>query len=155
MTDTRTASIGKDKTTSLLESSNLTVTFDSGTNLLGTGSDSELGLGLETVRGSLTGDRSRTGHVLVRRVGARTDEGNLEFLGPVVFDDFLLELGDGGSQVGSEGTVDVGLELGEVLHDEEKVSGHELRTTERMGRTMSMTWSYSAFSSAFKLCANR
>lgn len=119
MTDTRTASVGEDKTAGLLKGGDLTVTFDGSTNLLGTGGDSELGLGLETVRGSLTGDRSGTRHVFVGRVGARTDEGNLEFLGPVVLDDFLLELRNGSSQVGSERTVDVGLELGEVLRDEQ------------------------------------
>lgn len=122
MTDARTASVGKDETASLLKGGDLTVTFDGGANLLGTGGDGELGLGLETVRGGLTGDRSGAGHVLVRRVGARTDEGDLEFLGPVVLDDFILELRDGSSQVGSEGTVDVGLELGEVLSREQIVS---------------------------------
>lgn len=138
MTDTRTTSVGENKTAGLLKGSDLTVTFDGGTNLIGTGSDGELGLGLETVRGGLAGDRSGAGHVLVRRVSARTDEGDLEFLGPVVLDDLVLELRDRSSQVGSEGTVDVGLELREVLRDE-KISDIKSRTTEKLKRTMSMT----------------
>lgn len=83
--------------------------------MLRTGSHGELALGMETVLGSLLHDRSGTAHVLVRRVGARTDEGNLELSGPVVLLNLLLELGDGGGKIGGEGTVNVGFKLGEVL----------------------------------------
>ena len=60
-------------------------------------------------------DRRAAGHVFVRRVGARADQSDLEFLGPVVLLYLLSELGDGGGKVGSEGTVDVWLEFREVL----------------------------------------
>ena len=70
----------------------MTVTFDGSTNLLRSGGDSVLALHVQTVVLSLTSDRSSAGHVLVRRVGARTDESNLELGWPVVLLDSLLEL---------------------------------------------------------------
>ena len=115
LTNARTASVSEHETADFLKSSHLTVTSDSSTNLFGTGSDSELALGVQTVFSSLTGDGSSAGHVLVRRVGARTDESDLELGGPVVLDDFILELGKRGSEIGSEGTVDVRLKLRQVL----------------------------------------
>jgi hypothetical protein len=63
----------------------------------------------------LGSDGSRSGHVLVRRVGAGSDKTDLKLGGPVVVLDGLGELGDGGGEIRGEGTVDVGLELGEVL----------------------------------------
>lgn len=45
---------------------------------------------------------------------ARADEGDLELIRPAVLLDGVLELGEGSSKVRSVGTVDVGLELGEV-----------------------------------------
>ena len=63
----------------------------------------------------LLGDRGDTRHVLVRRVGARTDKSNLEILGPAILLNSLLELRKRCSQVGGERTVDMGLELGKVL----------------------------------------
>lgn len=66
----------------------------------------------------LISDGSGAGHVLVGRVGAGSDEGNLELLGPVVLLDLLGELGDGGGEIGGEWTVDVGLEVGEVLKND-------------------------------------
>jgi len=115
LTNARTASISKDDTTNLFESLDLTVTGNGSTDLLGARGDRELGLGLETVFGSLTGNSSGASHVFVGRVGARADECNLEFLWPVVLLDFLSELGDGGSKIGSERAVDVGLEFRQVL----------------------------------------
>ena len=115
LTNARTASVGKNETANLLESSHLTVTGDSSTDLLGTGRDRELALRLETVRGGLLGDGGRAGHVLVRRVRAGADKGDLELRRPTVLLDLLGELRDGGRQIGSEGTVDVRLELRQVL----------------------------------------
>ena len=117
LTNARTASVSEHETADFLKSSHLTVTSDSSTNLFGTGSDSELALGVQTVFSGLTSDGSSAGHILVRRVGARTDQSNLELNGPVVLLDSLGKLGDRGSQIRSERTVDMGLELGQVLQE--------------------------------------
>jgi hypothetical protein len=114
LTNARTASVGEDHTTELLEGLELTVTLNGGTNLLRTGGDSEGSLGLDTVVEGITGNGGSAGHILVRGVGARADQTDLELVGPAVVLDSLAELGDGSSQIGGEGTVDVGLELGKV-----------------------------------------
>lgn len=114
LSNARTASVGKNHTTELLEGLELTVTLNGSADLLGTGSDGEEGLGLDTVVESVTGNGSGTRHILVRGVGARSDKTDLHLLGPAVGLDSLLELADGGGKIGSEGTVDVRLKLGEV-----------------------------------------
>ena len=83
--------------------------------LLGTGGDGELGLDLESMVGSLTRDGCGAGHVLVTRVGARSDERDLEFRGPLVLLDRRSEFGDGGSEIGCERSVDMGFQFREVL----------------------------------------
>lgn len=123
LTNARTAGVGKNNTAVLLKSLQLTITGNGGANLLGTGSNSEDRLGLETVVQSVTGDGGATGHVLVRRVGARANETDLQVLGPVVVLDGLGELRDGSSQIGGEGTVDVRLEFGQVDLDQLVVLG--------------------------------
>jgi hypothetical protein len=50
-------------------------------------------------------------------------ESHLELLGPIVLLRGLGKLGDGGSEIGGEGTVDMGLELGEVDLDKLVVLG--------------------------------
>lgn len=114
LTDTRTAGVGQNHTAELLEGLELTITLDGGANLLGTGSDSEESLGLDAVVESVLGDGGGTAHVLVGGVGARADQTDLELLRPAVGLDGILELGDGGGQIGSERTVNVRLELGQV-----------------------------------------
>lgn len=133
LTNARTTGVGKNNTTELLEGLGQTVAGDGSANLeevlaesiklkytqgksylLRSRSDEERRLGLQAVLHSVPGNRGRTGHVLVRGVGARTDETGLELLGPVVVLDGLAELGDGGTQIRSEGTVDVRLKLSEV-----------------------------------------
>jgi len=123
LTNARTAGVGKNHTTELLEGLELTVTLNGGANLLGSGGDGEEGLGLDAVVESVTGNGSGTGHVLVRGVGARADKTDLHLLGPAVGLDGLLELTDGSGKIGGEGTVDVRLELGEVDLDELVVLG--------------------------------
>ncbi len=118
LTDARTAGVGKDDTTEFLKSLKLAIALDGSTDLLGTGSNSEERLRLQTVVDSVLGDGGSTGHVLVRRVGARADQTDLELLRPSVGLDGLLELGDGGGQVGSERSVDVRLKLGQVDLDQ-------------------------------------
>ena len=115
LTDTRTTGVGKYETTRSLESTNLTITLNGSANLFRTRRDSELALDLETVLSSLLSDGCRAGHILVGRVGAGTNEGDLEFLRPAVLLDFFGKFGDGGGKVGGEGTIDVRLELGQVL----------------------------------------
>ena len=118
LSNARTAGVGEDDTTELLKGLELTVTLNGSANLLGTRSNSEDRLGLQTVVESILGDGSSTRHILVRRVGARANQTDLELLGPAVGLDSLLELRDGSSQVRGEGTVDVGLELGQVDLDQ-------------------------------------
>jgi len=117
LSDTRSTSIREDEPTNVLKCANLPVAFDSSANLLGTGCDGELALNLESVIRSFLGDGSGARHVFVRRVGAGSDEGNLEFFGPVVLFGFCGEFGDGRRKIGGERTVDVGFEFGEVLTD--------------------------------------
>ena len=94
-TNARSACVSKDHTAKLLESLELTVTLNGGANLLGTRGDSEERLGLDAVGHGVFSDGGGTGHVLIRGVGARTDETDLEVLGPLVGLDSLLELADG------------------------------------------------------------
>jgi len=123
LANARAAGVGKNHATEVLESLELTVTLNGSADLLGTGSDGEEGLGLDAVVESVLGNGSRAAHVLVGGVGARADKTDLEVLGPAVGLDGILELADGGGKIGSEGTVDVGLELGEVDLDELVVLG--------------------------------
>jgi len=123
LTDTRTASVCEDQAANALESLDLSVTSDSGTDLLGTGGDGELRLDTQTVVSGFLGDESSTRHVLVGRVGAGTDQPNLEFMGPTVLLNLGSELGERSSQVWGKGTVDVGLKLGEVNVDRLVVIG--------------------------------
>ena len=114
LSNARTASVGKDDTTVLLEGLQLTITLNSGANLLRTGGNGEERLGLQAMIKGIPGDRGGTGHVLIGGVGARTDETDLELFRPLIGLDSLLELGDGGSKIGSEGTVNVRLQLRQV-----------------------------------------
>jgi hypothetical protein len=123
LSDARTAGVGKNHATEFLEGLELTVALNGGANLLGTGSDGEDGLGLDAVVESVLGNGSGTAHVLVRGVGARADQTDLELLRPAVGLDSILELADGSGKIGSEGTVDVGLELRKVDLDELVVLG--------------------------------
>lgn len=75
-------------------------------------------LGLDAVVKGVSCNRGGAGHILIGGICAGTDEADLELFGPLVVNDCLLELADGRSQVGSEGTIDVGLELGKVDLDE-------------------------------------
>ena len=65
LTNARTASVGKNDTSELLEGLELTITSNGGANLLGTRRDKERSLGLETVVESITSDGGSAGHVLV------------------------------------------------------------------------------------------
>ena len=115
MTNARTASVGKNETANLFESSHLTVTLDGSTDLFGAGGDRELALGAQTVLSSLASNGRGTRHILVGRVGARTDESDFKLLGPVVLLDLGSKFGDGSSEIRSEWSVDVRFEFIEVL----------------------------------------
>ena len=156
LSDTGSTGVGQNDSTDVLEGLNESVTGNGSPDLLGTGGDGELGLGLQTVSLGLLGNGGRSGHVLVGRVGARSDQTDLELLGPVVVLDGLGELGDGGGEIGGEGTVDVGLELRQVLRkgmgDQVSPIVPETRRVTPSKLTKLMTWSYSAPLSACKLC---
>ena len=53
----------------------------------------------------MLGDAGRTGHVLVRAVGATTDETNFHLDRPSVLLCVLSNLRDGVSQIGGEGSI--------------------------------------------------
>ena len=122
LTNTRSASVGENNTASSLESLDLTVTRNCSTDLLGSRSDGELALEAKTVVSSLLHNGSGASHILVRGVGARADEADPDVIGPVVLLGFLSQLGDRSSKVGGERTVDMRLQLVEVLHQERSVS---------------------------------
>lgn len=132
LTNARPASIGKDNTADIFEYSDLAVTVDRGANLLGTRSNGELRLCLEAVISCLLCDGRAAGHVFVRRVGARADQCNLEFLWPFVLLDLLSEFGDGGGEIGSEGTVDMWLELRKVLRTESEMELNHVNLTHNL-----------------------
>jgi hypothetical protein len=123
LADAGSTSVGKDDTSDVLEGLDHTVTSNGGSDLLRSGGDGESGLGLESVVSGLLGNVGGSGHVLVRGVGAGTDKSDFELLGPRVLLDLGGELGDGGGKIGGEGTVDVGLKLGEVDLDSLVVLG--------------------------------
>lgn len=123
LSDTRSTGVRENGSSDSLELLHLSVTGNRGTNLLGSGGDGETRLGLESVRGSLLGDRSGARHVLVRRVGARSDETDRELVGPVVLLDGGGKLGEGSREIRSVGTVDVGFEFREVDLDDLVVLG--------------------------------
>jgi hypothetical protein len=64
---------------------------------------------------SLLDDGGRTRQVLIRGVGARTNETDFEFIGPAVLLDSVSKLGDGRCKIRCEGPIDVRFKLGEVL----------------------------------------
>jgi hypothetical protein len=107
--------VSEDNTTNTFEGVDEAITGNGSTDLLGTRGNGKLGCSVETMISSFTGNGSRSGHILVGGVGARTDETDFELFGPVVLLDLLGEFGNGGGQVRSERTVDVGLQLREVL----------------------------------------
>jgi len=123
LANARSASVGEDNGARSLKLANLAIASNGGTDLLRSGGDGELALEVEAVVERLLHDGSRARHVLVRRVGARADETDLDLVGPAVLLGLLGELGDGGGKVGGEGAVDVGLELGEVDLDDLVVLG--------------------------------
>jgi hypothetical protein len=147
LTNARTASVGKDDTTSTLKGVDQTVTSDRGTDLLRSGGNSEFALEVETVIRSLLDDRGRAGHVLIGRVGARADETDFKLVGPAILLNLCSKLGDRGGQIGSERTVDMRFELGKVL----KITSIGFQKSILGKLTISTCWSYSAPSSAFKL----
>ena len=118
LSNARTAGVGENDATEFLKGLQLAITLNSSTNLLGARGDGEQGLSLETVVHGVLGNGGGTGHILVGGVGARADQTDLQLGWPVVLLDSILELGDGSSQVGSEGSVDMGLEFAQVDLDE-------------------------------------
>jgi hypothetical protein len=117
------AGVGENDTTELLEGLELTILGNSSPDLFRPRGNEENRLGLDAVVESITGNASSAVHVLVRAVGAGSDQADLELLGPVVVLGSLGELGDRGSKIGGEGAVDMGLELGQVDLDQLVVLG--------------------------------
>ena len=114
LANARSARVSEDETANGLKGVDNAVARDGCAHLLRAGGDSELCRDVETVLLRLTSNARGARHVLVRRVGAGTDEADLEFLGPAVLLDLCSKLGERGGEVRSEWAVDVGLELIEI-----------------------------------------
>jgi len=65
--------------------------------------------------GSFSGNRGRAGHIFVRGVSARTDEGNFQFGGPAILHDLVLEFGDRSCKIWCEGSIDMWLQFRQIL----------------------------------------
>jgi len=118
-----TAGVGQHDTASLGETVQGLVAVEGSTDLLTTRGDEEVRFGLETGGRGLLDQVLSTGHVLVRGVGAATYETSSEGLRPLLFADSVGELGQGHRKVGSEGSVDVRLQLRQVDSDQLIVLG--------------------------------
>ncbi|KAH6609638.1 hypothetical protein Trco_002984 [Trichoderma cornu-damae] len=123
LADAGAAGVGQQDAPGGLKRRQRAVALQGGADLLAAGGDVEVGGGLEARGGRLLEEALHAGHVLVGAVGAAADEAGRQLLGPPLVPDGVLELGQGGGQVGGEGPVDVGLQLGEVDGDELVVLG--------------------------------
>lgn len=115
LADARTASVRQNNSTNLFKGSHLTVALDGRADLFRAGGNREFALGRQSVFVRLSRDGCGAGHVLVRRVGAGTNETDLQLGWPPILLNSLLKFGYRGSEIGSERSVDVRLELVEVL----------------------------------------
>ena len=84
LADARPARVGEHRRTDRLEVGEQAVALDRRPDLLGAGRDQQLGLGGQPLRRRLAGDRRGPGDVLVRRVGARSDQRRGDLERPVV-----------------------------------------------------------------------
>ena len=71
--------------------------------------------------GSLLGNRGGAGHIFVRGISARSDESDLQFCGPAILYNFILEFGDWSSKIWCERPVDMRLQFRQIL-EEAKIS---------------------------------
>lgn len=115
LSDARSTGVSENESTDILEGTDLSVTLDGCTDLLRSRGNGELTLDFQTVCSGFPGDRCRARHVLIRRVGAGSNEGNSDLIGPLVLLSDFGELGNGGAKIRSKRSVNVRLELGEVL----------------------------------------
>jgi hypothetical protein len=135
---TYSASIGKNSATSFRESVQNAIALHSSTDLLTTGRDKEIGLGLQTSSSGLLDKRFRAGHILVRRVGAATNQAGAKSCGPVVGLDRVLESRKRCRKIRRERAVDVRFQLGQIDRDDFVVLGAlvGLQQIVRTGRAM-------------------
>ncbi|KAH3661168.1 hypothetical protein OGAPHI_006575 [Ogataea philodendri] len=131
LSDTWTAGVGQHNGAALLEGVDQTVSLDGGTDLLRARSHKEGDLWLQSNLGGLLDDRGSTRHVLVRRVGTRTNQTGSNVLWPLVLLGGLLQLGDWSRQIRSERSVHAWLQGVEVDLDDlvvltARVSSHVL-----------------------------
>ena len=107
LSDTRSAGIGHDDSSHRLEIGNHTVAQRSAVNLFGTRIDDERSRHLQSFGLYLTGQRSRTAQILVRRIGTRTDKADFHPSRITVLLHFFGEFGQGTGSVRSKRTVDI------------------------------------------------
>mmetsp|Transcript_32519 Transcript_32519/g.81519 ORF Transcript_32519/g.81519 Transcript_32519/m.81519 type:complete len:453 (-) Transcript_32519:772-2130(-) len=117
LTDAGTARVGEHLSTAGLESLQNTITLDGGTNLLRTGGHSETALHLDTLGGGLGHQVGRAAQILVRAVGAASDQTVTQLARPVVLLENSAELANRSGQIGSERTVEMRLKSRQIdLH---------------------------------------
>ena len=119
LADARSAGVGEHRRADGFEIGEQSVTLDGRSDLLRSWRDEQLDLGLQAVRRGLAGDRRRPCDVLVRRVGARTDERRGDLERPVVRAGGITDLAtDAMGAVGGVRSVDQRLQLVEVDLDQ-------------------------------------
>ncbi|KNC29425.1 hypothetical protein FF38_06588 [Lucilia cuprina] len=118
LTNAGPAGVSQDGTTEFVENISDAVTFNGGTNLFRAGSYIEGNLGFETMFHGVLGNAGATTHIFVGRVGAGTDQTDLNVQRITVLLGVLTQFADGMGQIGSEGTVDMGFQSVQVNFDE-------------------------------------
>ena len=114
LADTRTTGIGHHHATDTLQVFNHAITLGRAIHLLRTWVDNQRSLHLQSLRLYLTGYRSRTAQILIRRVGAGANQSHFHFLRET----FLLHTGrkfrNRTSRIGGERTVHIGFQSRKV-----------------------------------------
>jgi hypothetical protein len=117
LTDTGAAGIGHHNTTDFFKVFQQSVALGRVANQLGTRCDSKLCFHINTLLGSLTCQRCRTGQVFITGVGAGTDKSYFQFGGVFIFLDCCCKFGERPCQVRSERTIDVRLQFAQINLD--------------------------------------
>mmetsp|Transcript_4227 Transcript_4227/g.26860 ORF Transcript_4227/g.26860 Transcript_4227/m.26860 type:complete len:353 (-) Transcript_4227:1099-2157(-) len=106
-----TACVGKHRSANLAEHVHDAIPADCRADLLRPRGDGERHLRFDACFEGLGCYRGRAGHVLVRAVGARTNQSRLQFRGPCVLLQSLCKFGKWPGPIRTERTIDMGLKF--------------------------------------------
>mmetsp|Transcript_9808 Transcript_9808/g.26682 ORF Transcript_9808/g.26682 Transcript_9808/m.26682 type:complete len:346 (-) Transcript_9808:1065-2102(-) len=120
--------IRQDGSSDILKDLGESIPRDGRPDLLATWADGERHLGLDSRREGLLGNACCPRHVLIRRVGAGTNQSGGDLAGPAILLDRLGKLGDTVRQIRRERTVDLRLKLAQIDLDNLVVLGALVRT---------------------------